>query len=98
MTKPPPLQGIRVLDFTAGWAGPLAAMMLGMLGADVIKVESVQRVDWWRTAGADAAEEKSYEKNALFNSVNRNKREVTLNLKDPRGKALFHTLSDISDV
>lgn len=92
-----PFAGLRVLDFTAGWAGPLAGQVLGMLGADVIKVEAVQRLDWWRGSGATGSE-RPYERSPLFNSVNRNKREVTLNLKDPRGKALFRKLAAMSDV
>ena len=43
------LQGIRIIDLSMGWAGPLACRQLADMGADVIKVESCERFDWWRS-------------------------------------------------
>ena len=44
-----PLEGIRIIDLSMGWAGPLATRNLADMGAQVIKVESCERFDWWRS-------------------------------------------------
>lgn len=86
-----PLQGMRVVDLTMGWAGPLASRTLADFGAEIIKVESTGYPDWWR--GANFTDEfyrdRLYEKNANFNLMNRNKRGITLDLTRPEGKALL---------
>ncbi len=86
-----PLQGIRVIDLSMGWAGPLAARHLADLGADVIKVESCERFDWWRSweATPEWIAGQGAEKAVSFNMVNRNKRGITLDLEHPDGKALL---------
>ena len=48
------LAGIRIIDLSMGWAGPLACRQLADMGADVIKVESCERFDWWRSWEANA--------------------------------------------
>lgn len=99
----PPLAGRRVLDFTGGWAGPYATELLADLGADVAKIESVTRADWWRTARrmftkGDPDPDWLWEMSPLFNSVNESKRGVTLDMNDPRGRALAHRLVVSADV
>lgn len=86
-----PLQGIRIIDLSMGWAGPLAARHLADLGADVIKVESCERFDWWRSweATPEWIANQGAEKAVSFNMVNRNKRDITLDLEHPDGKALL---------
>ncbi|HIE82318.1 MAG TPA: hypothetical protein EYQ00_00045, partial [Dehalococcoidia bacterium] len=81
-----PLTGLRVVDLSMFFAGPVGAQILADAGADVIKVESVQRIDGWRGAGADSGSElPSWESSPYFNWVNRSKKDITLNLTDPRG-------------
>jgi crotonobetainyl-CoA:carnitine CoA-transferase CaiB-like acyl-CoA transferase len=90
----PPLEGILVADFSRVLAGPLASMLLADLGAEVIKVERHEGDDtraWgppWTPGG-----ESTY-----FQSVNRNKRSVTLNLRDPGDLSLARTLIARADV
>jgi len=89
-----PLEGIRILDFSRVLAGPWCAMVLGDLGAEVIKVEHPLRGDDTRDWGLRiGATETSY-----FNSVNRNKRSVTLDLQTPEGQQLARDLAAKSDV
>ena len=100
MSRPTLLAGVRVVDLSMGWAGPLAARHLADMGADVIKVEGCVRFDWWR--GWEATQEwidsDGAEKNPAFNMVNRNKRELTLDLSTPEGAALLKRLVALSDV
>lgn len=97
---PLPLEHIRVIDISQGWAGPLAAGILGDMGAQVFKIESVQHPDWWRgfAGGRLAAGEMIWERSALFNGIARNKLGVTLNLADPQGVELLLRLLKIGDV
>ena len=76
-----PLAGVRVLDLTAWWAGPIAAGMIAALGADVIHVESVGRIDGMRTTGApDGSDGAWWERSAHYLCSNTNKRDLTLDL------------------
>ena len=94
-----PLDGVRVLDVTAFWAGPCATQYLGALGADVIKVESVQRPDSMRfNVSVSPKTERWWEQGYLFLSANLNKRGITLDLGDDRGRQLFLELAAQSDV
>ena len=98
--NPRPLEGIRVLDLSMFFAGPVCAQIAADAGAEVIKVESIQRIDGWRgsaTSNANA-ELPGWESSPYFNWVNRNKREVTLNLKDPRGVSILKTMVEDADV
>ena len=89
-----PLAGVRIIDLTMGWAGPLAARLLADLGAEIIKVESCAYPDWWRGADRSAAffAQRQYETNNNFNMMNRNKRAVTLDLMQPEGVAALKQL------
>lgn len=94
-----PLEGIRVIDLSMGWAGPLASRTLADLGAEVVKVESPGYPDWWR--GANFTEqfyrERLYEKNSNFNLMNRNKLGITLDLTRPEGRRLLLQLVERAD-
>lgn len=88
------LQGIQVLDMTEALAGPLAAMMLGDLGADVLKIERPGSGDMSRGWAPPYVGTES----AYFLSANRNKRSMTLNLKLPAAQAVLHQLVTGADV
>jgi len=87
------LQGVRILDLTRVLAGPYATMMLGDFGADVIKIEQPGIGDDSRQFGPFINGESAY-----FMSINRNKRSVTLNLKEEKGKKAFFELVEQADV
>lgn len=95
-----PLQGIRVIDFTMGWAGPLCTRTLADLGADVIKIEAIQYPDWWRGIDRRHAyvDAQMYEKTVRFCMMNRNKRGITLDLTRPAGRNLAKRLVAGADV
>lgn len=88
-----PLHGIRVLDLSRVLAGPYCTMVLGDLGADVIKVESPEG-DETRGWGPPFAEGES----AYYLCVNRNKRSIIVDFKTEDGRAVLHRLLDHSDV
>lgn len=89
-----PLAGIRVLDLSRVLAGPYCTMMLGDLGAEIIKVERPGTGDDTRAWGPPWAGGES----AYYLSVNRNKRSITVNLKDPDGQRIIRDLAAKSDV
>lgn len=80
-----PLSGLRVVDFSMGWAGPLCARTLGDLGADVVKIESEPHPDWWRGWEAGSVDPATREIKHNFLAVNRNKRGVTIDLTTHEG-------------
>ena len=90
----PALAGVRVIDLTQFEAGTSCTETLAWLGADVIKVEQPGSGDQGRQLGADRPGADSY----YFMLLNANKRSVTCNLKDERGKALLRKLIERGDV
>jgi crotonobetainyl-CoA:carnitine CoA-transferase CaiB-like acyl-CoA transferase len=93
------LSGIRVLDCTAWWAGPEATHVMGCLGADVVKVESVKRPDLMRMSSTKRpGVEQWWEWGAIFHGANVNKRGVTIDLTRPEGVELFERLARRADV
>lgn len=95
---PLPYAGLRVLDLTTFWSGPSATALLGALGADVIKVESVQRPDPYRYQIVNMDRERWWEWSPVFNDCNPNKRGVTLDLTSAEGRELFERLVPHADV
>ena len=89
-----PLAGVRVLDFSRVLAGPLCAMVLGDFGADVYKVEHPVRGDDTRDWGLRVGDTET----AYFNSVNRNKRSIGLDLQEPADRATALALARECDV
>lgn len=104
----PPLDGLRVLDLSQVWSGPLATRILGDLGAEVIKVEAVHRPDPERgpiraspgtgTYPQDDPGDEPYNRSGRFVEYNRNKYGITLNLATDKGLSLFKRLVGLSDV
>ena len=90
---PGPLDGVRVVEFATLAAGPMVGTALGEFGAEVIKVEQPGAGDPMRTWG-----ERREGIGLVWKSVSRNKRCVTLDLRQPEGQDLFHQLLDTSDV
>jgi crotonobetainyl-CoA:carnitine CoA-transferase CaiB-like acyl-CoA transferase len=104
MTKPKaedylPFEGLRVLDLGIMWAGPYVSCYLGALGADVIKVESIQRPDLYRyLAVYMEMGDDWYEKGHMYQGTNLNKRDLTLNLNEAEGKRILERLVAKADV
>ena len=88
-----PLRGLRVIDFTRVLAGPLCTMLLGDMGADVIKIEDPRHGDDTRAWAPFVGGWSTY-----YLSVNRNKKSVALDLKSDEGRALLEDLLRTADV
>ena len=94
-----PLAGVRIVDLTAFWAGPAATHLLAAFGADVVKVESIQRPDGIRYSGGMRTDvDDWWEYGWVFHAMNTNKRSVTLDLGSEDGRRLFTELVAGADV
>lgn len=94
-----PLAGLRVADFTSFWAGPFLTHTLGMLGADVIHVESAHRPDGSRFMNyRDRTHPRWWEWSAYFQATNTNKRGLTLDMRTEAGRDLGRRLAASCDV
>ena len=89
-----PLSGIRVIDLTRILAGPFCTMNLGDMGAEIIKIEQPRKGDDTRAWGPPFVGSES----AYFLGINRNKKSVTLDLKNPHGLEILKTLIKGADV
>jgi CoA:oxalate CoA-transferase len=89
---PPPLAGVRVLDFSRMLAGPFCTALLADVGADVIKVESTEGDDARHFAPRKGGE------SAYFMLINRGKRSIALDLKSERGRRIVHALAEHADI
>ena len=94
MDKQSPLSGLKVVDMTEALAGPYCGMLLGDLGAEVIKVERPEIGDQSRGWGPPFLDGES----AYFLSVNRNKRSIELDIKNEDDLAVLHALTDAADI
>lgn len=94
-----PLSDIRITDFTAFWAGPVATQILGALGADVIKLEGVRRPDGMRFAGGRPPTwEQWWEWGPVFLCSNNNKRGISVDLGTDAGRTVALELIAASDL
>jgi crotonobetainyl-CoA:carnitine CoA-transferase CaiB-like acyl-CoA transferase len=96
-----PLSGVKVLSFGQAWSGAFGAELLALLGADVVQVGPLTRVDSWRRVARDqipkgvadaSRRQHPLNTNGLYNSVNLNKRELALDLGQPEGRELLWRL------
>lgn len=105
-TEKGPLDGIRILTFTQAWSGTFGTELLGFLGADVVQIEALRRVDIWRLlrpwvgkAILDESKTQHPENTqGVYNAVNLNKRGITLDLTTDEGKDLFWRMMPEFDV
>lgn len=88
------LSGIRIIDLTRILAGPICTMNLGDMGAEILKIEHPERGDDTRSWGPPFVEGEA----AYFLGINRNKRSMTLNLKEEDGKKILRTLLENADI
>lgn len=88
-----PLEGVRVLELTHAWAGPYCGMMLGDMGAEVIKIESPRQEPEARGGYPYVGDE-----SVIFMMLHRNKKSLTLDLKQPEGQKIFKELLRSSDI
>ncbi|PWB41829.1 MAG: hypothetical protein C3F10_14680 [Dehalococcoidia bacterium] len=93
-----PLDGIRIADLTMMWAGPYATRVLAEMGAEVIKIESPRAWDNIRTLIPQPGVADPWNSSYYFNDYNRDKKSLTLDLADPRGKGAFLRLVPHCDV
>ncbi|GGH53220.1 CoA transferase [Comamonas phosphati] len=89
-----PLEGVRVLDLSRVFAGPMCAMVLADFGAEVVKVEHPGRGDDTRDWGIRIGKTET----TYYNSMNRNKRSITIDLQSPEGLKIIHELLPQFDV
>ena len=106
---PPPINRLKVLELTWAWAGPFVGRYLGAFGADVVRIEAGRYPDGWRTKlkwkqtgcalpdGADP-EDYTWDAAALHNSLNRNKRSLSLDLTRAEGREVFLELLPSADL
>ncbi|WP_419911644.1 CaiB/BaiF CoA transferase family protein [Hoeflea sp.] len=95
-TNTKPLDGVRILDFTQVMLGPCATQMLADFGADVIKIERPGAGDLSRNFFGETSE--TAMNNAVFSSLNRNKRSIEVDTKSAAGKQLIYDMVKVSDV
>ncbi len=93
------LDGVRIVDFTWAWAGPYGTFQLALLGAEVIKVESLQRLDHTRSTSLTTGQAfTGHDSSTIFNDLNLNKHSVRLNLTRPEAIDIAKRLVAVSDV
>src|SRR3982074_1867807 len=88
-----PLDGVKVLDFTAIMAGPYCTLMLADMGAEVTKIETFPEGD-----GSRRFEPKVNDESYCFAVLNRNKKSIALDMKEPQGREIFMQLAATADV
>lgn len=93
-TNPPPLEGIRVLDFSRIIAGPLCTQQLSDMGAEIIKIENPDGGDDTRRLASPGVDGQSH----FFLAYNRNKKSVALDIREPEAQEILHSLASKCDI
>ncbi|HEY6428534.1 MAG TPA: CoA transferase, partial [Acidimicrobiales bacterium] len=94
-----PFEGLRVLDMTGYWAGPLAGHVLALLGAEVIHLEAATRPDGARlVGGVPQTEDRFWERGPIFAALNTNKKSLTIDVRKPQGADLLRRFVATCDV
>ena len=94
-----PFEGLRVLDMTAFWAGPMTGHLLALLGAEVIHLEAMKRPDGVRFVGGVPPTEDQYlERSPIFAALNTNKKSLAIDTRSAAGVALLHRVLATCDV
>ena len=93
-----PLEGIRIADFTWVWAGPFATLQLAHLGAEVIRIETQNRVCVTRRIPPFAEGQPGVNRSGYYNQFNQGKESIFLNLKDPQALEIAKKLVAASDI
>src|SRR5690606_18716780 len=97
--RPGPLSGVRVLDFAWALVGSITTKTLGDLGAEVVKIESRTRPDLARLdVQVSASQPGNFDDKPWFAHMNTSKRSLSLNMKDPRSRAVLDPLIGWADV
>ena len=94
------LDGIRIIDLTMVFAGPVSTEIFVELGAEVIKIESIQRADVFTRANVypeNEPGEDNWNRGCIFHTLNAGKRGISLNLGSEEGREIFRKLIKISD-
>lgn len=102
------LDDLLVVDLTMAWAGPMVTRVLAEHGARIVKIEGASHMDRWRGGTTpqrgthrypdNDPGERPWDRNAFFNTQNRHKQSLALDLKSERGKAIFRGLADQADL
>lgn len=95
---PAALDGVKIVDLSRMAPGPFCTMVLGDLGAEVIRVEEPGGGRMARERAGESSDEAAVRRRAAFNALNRNKRSIALNLKDPAAQAALRRLAASADV
>mgnify|MGYP003313959123 FL=1 len=96
------LEGLKIIEMTEAWAGPVCASLMGDMGADVIKVESFPRHSLTRPTSPRYAtmpgDGPVYERDALHHQGNRNKRNIAIDIRTESGNQILKKLLSDADV
>ena len=92
-----PLDGTKVIDLTSVLAGPYCTYQLGLLGADVIKIENMTQGDWTRVGGKDNSLNEQY-MGSSYLVQNSNKKSIQINLKSKKGQSIVYELIKSADI